>query len=75
MGHFGEMIDHTSIEFLALIVGRSVMKSITIDPQGQLGIGRGCRSPNRRCLGALDQAHVSQDLTYSRSSLFILGHQ
>jgi hypothetical protein len=59
MGHFGEMIDHTSIKFLALIVGRSVMKSITIDPQGRLGIGRGRRSPNGRCLGALDQAHVS----------------
>jgi hypothetical protein len=65
----------TSIEFLVLTVGRSVMKPIIIDPQGQLGIDRGCRSPNGRCLGALDRAHVSQDLTYSRSSLFILGHQ
>ncbi len=75
MGHFGETIDHNSIEFLALTVRRSVMKSIAIDPQGRLGIGRGCRSPNERCLGALDRAHVSQDLIYSRSSLFNLGHQ
>jgi hypothetical protein len=51
------------------------MKSIAIDPQGQLGIDRGYKSPNGWCLGALDRAHVSQDLTYSRSSLFILGHQ
>jgi len=65
----------TNIEFLALTVGRSVMKSIAIDPQGWLGIGRGHKSPNGRCLGALDQTHVSQDLTYSCSSLFILGHQ
>ncbi len=36
----------TSIEFLALTIGRSVMKSIVIDPQGRLGIGRGCH-PNR----------------------------
>jgi hypothetical protein len=43
----------TSIELLALTVGRSVMKSIAIDPQGRLGIGRGCRSPNGQCLGAL----------------------
>jgi hypothetical protein len=51
----------TNIEFLALTVGRSVMKSIAIDPQGRLGINRGYRSPNGRCLGALDRAHVSQD--------------
>jgi hypothetical protein len=65
----------TSIEFLALTIGRSVMKSIAIDPQGRLGIGTGHRSPKGRCLGALNRAHVSQDLTYSCSSLFILGHQ
>jgi hypothetical protein len=65
----------TSIEFLVLTLGKSVMKSIAIDPQGRLGIDKGCRSPNGRCLGALDRAHVSQDLTYSSSSLFILGHQ
>jgi hypothetical protein len=64
----------TSTELLVLTVRRSVMKSIAIDPQGWLGIDRGCRSPNGQCLGALDQAHVSQDLTYSCSSLFILGH-
>ncbi len=65
----------TNIEFLVLTVGRSVMKSIAIDPQGRLGIDRGCKSPNGRCLRALDRTHVSQDLTYSRNSLFILGHQ
>jgi hypothetical protein len=58
----------TNIEFLVLTVGRSVMKSIAIDPQGRLGIDRGCRSPNGRCLGALDRTHVSQDLTYSQTS-------
>jgi len=65
----------TNIEFLVLTIGRSVMKSIAIDPQGRLGIDRDYRSPNGRCPGALDRAHVSQDLTYSHSSLFILGHQ
>ncbi len=38
----------TSIEFLVLIVGRSVMKSIAIDPQGRLGIDRGYKSLNYR---------------------------
>jgi hypothetical protein len=44
------------------------MKSIAIDPQGQLGIDKGHKSPNRQCLGALDRTQVSQDLTYSVST-------
>ncbi len=46
----------TRIESLALTVGRSMMKFIAIDPQGRLGIGKGRRSPNGRCLRALDRA-------------------
>jgi hypothetical protein len=74
MACFVRRLTMTRMEVKPSDLGSCLMKSMEMESHGLSAMGSCLSMQYRRCRWALERAQVVQDLQYSRTNLWILGH-